>query len=254
MATVELVNPSGKSLLFVIPAWQRVEMAYVCYRQMEDLLEALLDRYEIQAEALVISGDENIAAAVDEGLAFLNYENDTHLGGKLNAGYTYAHENGYDYVCAVGNDSWLHPDRFAWLPADDAIICTRNYTCVGPDGSEQAWFKFRDQGGTGSRIIPIGLLARCGYKPLPPQQRSGCDTGTLLTICRDVPRAPHLVYTDLHPYEVVGFQSGVQITPWSQLVRHNLVEWQEPWSGLADHYDPYLVQQMREVYQEAAVA
>ena len=149
MATVELVNPSGKSLLFVIPAYRRVEMAKVCYKQFFQLLNELDWRYGIQAEALVISGDENVQAASEAGLATLPFDRDTFLGAKLNAGYTYAHENGYDYVCAVGNDSWLHPDRFAWFPDDDSILCTRNYTCISPDGREQAWFKFKDQVGTG---------------------------------------------------------------------------------------------------------
>lgn len=245
MAIVNLVAAAGRSLLFVCPAHERVGLAAICYRQLADLCNVLHAR-GVRAQTLVIAGDGNLDAA--DGAGLLTLEHDNRLGAKLNAGYTFAHEHGYEYACAVGNDSWLHPDRFEWLPDKDALLCTRNYTCVTPDAGEQHWLKLDYDGGTGSRVIPLGWLAGCDYKPLDPYQTSGCDTGTLLAICRGVERAPHLIYTDLHPYEVVGFQSDVQITDWRHFTDRYLHERQQPFQGLADHFPAELVEAIRRHY------
>jgi len=250
MASVSLIAAAGRSLLFVCPAHGRVDLAAVCYRQFADLCEQL-NRRGLHADVLVIADDRNLDHAADANL--LTLEHDNRLGAKFNAGYTYAAEHGYEYACAVGNDSWLHPDRFQWLPDRDALLCTRNYTCVTPDAGEQHWLKLAYDGGTGSRVIPLGWLAGCDYKPLEPAQTSGCDTGTLLAICRGVERAPHLVYTDLHPYEVIGFQSSVQITDWRHFTDRYLHERQSPFQGLADHYPAPLIDEVRAVYADRLV-
>lgn len=245
MASVSLTAAAGRSLLFVCPAHGRVDLATVCYRQFADLLD-VLRAGGMRADAVVIADDDNLAAADEAGL--LTIEHDNRLGAKLNAGYTYAHEHGYEYACAVGNDSWLHPDRFVWMPDRDSLLCTRNYTCVTADGQDQHWLKLDYDGGTGSRVIPVHWLERCDFKPLEPYQSSGCDTGTLLAICRGVERAPNLVYTDLHPYEVVGFQSEVQVTDWKHFTRRYLHQRQEPFEGLTDHFPAGLVDQIRAHY------
>ena len=245
MASVSVTSASGRSLLFVCPAHSRVEIARVCFSQFADLVTVLRAR-GMKADCVVIADDGNLEAADQAGL--LTIEHDNRLGAKLNAGYSFAAEHGYEYVCAVGNDSWLHPDRFLWMPATDALLCTRNYTCVTADAGDQHWLKLDYDGGTGSRVIPLHWLSRCDYKPLEPGQSSGCDTGTLLAICRGVERAPHLIYTDLHPYEVVGFQSSVQITDWQHFTRRYLHERKQPFHGLADHYPAGLVDDIRAYY------
>ena len=53
---------------------------------------------------------------------------------------------------------------------------------------------------------------------------------------------------------MVGFTSDIQITSWDQLIRQNLVSMQPAWEGFADRFDPYLVEEMKAVYQEASVA
>lgn len=246
MAQVTLVSAAGRSLLFVCPANGRVRLARVCYRQFALMLETLRG-WGLDAQLVVVADDDNLDAAEENGFVTIEHEN--RLGAKLNAGYQWAAEHGFDYVCAVGNDSWMHPDRFRWLPAPDALLCTRNYTVVSPDGAEQAWLKLSYDGGTGSRVIPTRWLAGCGYRPVHDSQTSGCDTATLLAICRNVERAPHLVYTDLHPYEVVGFQSpDEQITKWGAWTRHFLHEMQKPFHGLAAHYPGDLVAAVRDHY------
>ena len=244
-----LIEPAGRSVLFVCPAHGRLTLAGICYRQLADMRD-VLRRRGVDAQVVVVSNDENLELAADNGFETLIWEN--WIGGRLNEGYSYAAREGYDYVCAVGNDSWLHPDRFRWLPDRESMLCTRNYTTVLADGSSQEWLKLAYPGGVGSRVIPIHWLERVNYRPLHEQQMSGCDTETLMAICRHVERAPNLVYTDLHPYEVVGFQSETQVTDWRRYSEMYLHERQQAFYGLQDYFPRELVEDVRDFY--AAVA
>jgi hypothetical protein len=249
LSEVTLQPAAGKSILFIVPAHERVELARICYLQFVYLISKLRGR-GLYADVLVIADDENLETADDHCLRILAHDN--RLGAKLNAGYRYAHEHGFDYVCAIGNDSWMHPDRLTWLPVGDAILCTRNFTCLNAEANEQAALRLDYPGGVGSRVFPTGMFERVDYAPLDPYQMSGCDTGTLLALCRNVERAPDLVYTDHHPAEVVGFQSGdVQVTKWHWWLQHPHDK-QAPFHGLTDLYGPELVDAIRAHY--AAVA
>jgi hypothetical protein len=141
----------------------------------------------------------------------------------------------------------MHPDRFSWLPAGDAILCTRNFTCLNADASEQAALRLDYPGGVGSRVFPTGMFERVDYTPLDPYQMSGCDTGTLLALCRNVVRAPDLIYTDFHPAEIVGFQSDIQVTKWHWWLQHPHDK-QDPFHGLGDLYGDGLVEAVRQHY------
>lgn len=249
MAEVTLQPATGRSLLFVCPAYQRVELASICYRQFASLRERAAE-YGLRAEFLILSDDANLEAALEHGLCAIEVPN--RLGERLNTGYSFAHEAGYDYVCAIGNDSFVHPDRFQWLPVGDAILCTRNFTCLNSEANQQAALRLDYPGGVGTRVFPTGMLERVDYRPLSdPYQMSGCDTETLLALCRNVVRAPDLIYTDMHPAEIVGFQSGdVQVTKWHWWLQHPH-KIQEPFEGLADLYAADLVDEVRDHYSVA---
>ena len=249
LSEVTLQPAAGRSLLFVCPAYQRVELASVCYRQFAQFRE-IVAGFGLRAEFLILADDDNLDAALEHGLCALEVPN--RLGERLNTGYAFAHEAGYDYVAAIGNDSFVHPDRFQWVPVGDAILCTRNYTCINPAGEQQAALRLDYPGGAGTRVFPTAMLERVNYKPLAdPYQMSGCDTETLLALCRGVIRAPDLVYTDLHPAELVGFQSGdVQVTKWAWWLQHPHTL-QEPFAGLAELYGADLVDEVRALYAVA---
>lgn len=252
MSEITVRPAAGRSLLFVCPAQRRVELAAICYQQFAHAREVCAG-FGLRAEFLILSDDDNLDAALEAGLCALEVPN--RLGERLNTGFVFAAEAGYDYVCAVGNDSWLWPDRFSLLPDDESLLCTRNYTSVLPDGSGQDWLRLDYPGGVGSRVIPLKWLEPSRYRPLDPFQMSGCDTGILTTICRGVPQAPHLVYTDFHPYETVGFQTGGdQITPWGLYVAQYGVETQPAFQGLADYYPADLVAAVRAHYAQEVSA
>jgi hypothetical protein len=245
MGELTLVPPAERSVLFVCPAWRRVELARICLGQLAQLVEELRGR-GMRADAIVLADDENLDVA--DKLRFRLLEHDNRLGAKLNTGYAYAAEHGYEYVCPAATDTWLHPDRFTWLPGDNSILCTRNYTCLRADGQAQARLRLEYEGGVGHRLIPTRLLEPCNYRPLQDDQMSGCDSGTLTAIHQGRDRALHLLYTDLHPYEVVGFQSETQVTPFELLVANHLRELEKPFTGLANRYPGTLVDAIRGFY------
>ena len=246
MSEVTLRPAAGRSLLLICPAYERIELASICYRQFSRFKERVA-RFGLDAEFLILSNDDNIVAAAESG--HLTIETENRLGERLNTGYTFAYQHGFDYVCAIGNDSFVHPDRFQWLPVGDAILCTRNFTCLNSEANEQAALRLDYPGGVGTRVFPVGMLERVNYKPLAdPYQMSGCDTETLLALCRNVVRAPDLIYTDYHPAELVGFQSGdVQVTKWHWWLQHPHTK-QEPFEGLADLYGADLIDEVRGHY------
>lgn len=250
MAEISLHPAAGKSLLITVPAWRRIELATVCYRQLRDLVETLRMR-GLDAHVLVIGDDENLDRAAEQG--HLTVEHENWLGAKLNVGYRAAKDEGFDYVCTIGSDSWMHADRLTWMPDEKSILCTRDYVCVSPEGDQQGWFRIKADGGVGTRIFPTSMLSGCNWAPLPDRQMSGCDTTTILSICRGARRAPHFLYTEQHPAGIVGFQSDVQITPYRQLAAHFLHQWQEPFAGLDGLYPAHLVVDMKALYARVAV-
>lgn len=243
--------PPGRprpSLLFIIPANDRVPLASICYRQHAALITTLKAR-GIDASALVIADDGNLDAAHAAGLLTLERPNE--LGAKLNAGYTYAARHGYTFVCPLGSDNWVDPGyitQLADLPDRQTMLCTRSFTVIRKDGQEQARLRIGYDGGVGIRVIPTGMLRRCNYKPLEPDRGRACDASTLDRIRRSFGQV-RFQYSNQHPLEVVGFQSDVQITSYELLLRRWLIERaNSPLAGLAEHYPPNLIRQIRGFY------
>ncbi len=238
-----LVPAAGTSLWFVVPAWKRYDLSAVTFDMFKYLTDTLKER-GMDAHALVVADDHNLDIARVAGLDTLEHENQ--LGAKLNAGYRYATDMGADYVCPVGSDTWLHPDAFHFMPGPNTILCTRNYTCVDATGDRQTVFRVGYDGGAGSRVIPVDLLASVGFEPLEPGTNKGCDGQTLAAIRRK--RDVALVYTDISPFQVVGFQSSVQVSSYDNLIDRWGVDQHEPFQGLYDHFPAELVDRMTAVY------
>jgi hypothetical protein len=234
------------SLLFVIPAWQRVELSTICFRQHSQMLETLRGG-GIDAQAVVIADDDNLDAAQAVGL--LTLERPNQLGAKWNVGYEYAGRAAFDYVAALGSDSWYDPPEPALPEKPDAMLCTRNYTVIDQTGTRQSHLCVRYEGGLGTRIMPTSMLKKCGYRPLEPGRDRYCDTATLEAIKRTYGRVT-FEYSDRHPFEIVGFFSDVQLTPYRLLLQYWLVEHHDgdAFAGLEEHYPAGLVAAIRRHY------
>jgi hypothetical protein len=201
----------------------------------------------IDAQAIVIADDGNLEAAQAAGL--LTLERPNQLGAKLNAGYEYAGRAAFDYVAALNSDSWYDPPEPALPEHRDAMLCTRNYTVIDRTGTRQSHLRIRYDGGLGTRIMPTRMLKKCGYRPLEPGRGRYCDSATLDAIKR-TNRRVRFEYSDQHPFEIVGFFSDVQLTPYELLLEYWLVEHHDgdAFAGLDEHYPAGLVAAMRRHY------
>jgi len=242
---VTLNGAAGHSLAIIVPAYKRIELSAICFRQMADACKSMRRDFGLDARVVVIADDENLDMAMNAGHITIEHPNP--LGTRLNRGYSFAAAQGFEYVCPLGSDSWLYPDHYRLLPDQDSMLCTRNYVCISPDGERQGWFVIGYDGGVGNRVFHLSMLSGCNYRPLRETRPNGCDTATLASITATRGK-PLFVYTNPHPFEVVGFQSDVQITAFERYVANWLNEWQEPFSGLIDHYPVRFVREVKAYY------
>lgn len=242
----------SESLCFVVPAHRRIQLSAICFAQMADACKTLREG-GIDAQVVVIADDENLDLAHEHRLASIRHPNmigSLALGAKWNAGYAWAAKEGFDCVAALGSDSWIEPSRYLTyeLPQMGEMVCTRNYVAVHHSGARQARLRIGYDGGIGTRVFRTAMLANCGHAPIEGSRESGCDTATLNSLRAH--QRVQLLYTDLHQFEVVGFQSRqVQITSYSELVRLWLVkEVNDGCAGLEHFFKPQFVEAIRAYY------
>lgn len=244
-------------------------MTRLALQQRRALCDELAGR-GLDAQAVIVSDDENLELADEFGFATVEMDNQ-HLGRRFNAGYRYACENGADYVVHIGSDDWIHPDCFDRLdelaPLDEMPLPTREQPVVVFDlksdpmlvGSEMLVVDLAS--GTGTVIRPTGpygvvpwvLPARAfeasGFAPLPDEQPRGID-GALV---RGLEALPRPIFDDPCPCARVDFKSDVNITPYKALT-HIGEEEPDPWGALDAHYPADLVAQARALSVEMAYA
>jgi hypothetical protein len=236
---------SGPGLWFVIPAYKRVELSAICFEQIHRACKVMQEA-GIDTTCVVIADDANLDAA--ERLGFRTIRHSNLLGAKLNAGYQLAAEGGADFVCPLGSDSWIEPRRFFQLPQFGQLLCTRNYTVVNKQATKRMQLNVAYRGGVGSRVIPIKMLAECGYRPLQNRLMRGADTATLRTI--EESHHVEFVYSELHPMEVLSFQSDIQLNRYAQLKEAFLVKEKksDPFDGIEEFYDMDLIDRVKSLY------
>jgi hypothetical protein len=236
---------SGPGLWFIIPAWKRVELSSICFEQIKRACD-VMQVAGISTTCVVIANDANLETA--EQLGFRTIEHSNLLGAKLNAGYQLAAEESADFVCPLGSDSWIEPRRFFTLPRFGELLCTRNYTVVNKQGTKRMQLNVAYRGGVGSRVIPIEMLKECGYRPLEDKLMRGADTATLRTI--EESHQVEFVYSELHPMEVLSFQSDIQLNRYANLKEAFLIKEKksDPFDGIEEFYDVDLIDRVKSLY------
>jgi hypothetical protein len=238
------------SLAFVTPAYRRVALSAVCFRQHITAHDRLRE-HGIDATSIVIADDDNLDIA--RALGLLTVEHENRLGAKFNAGYQEAARLGFDYVMALGSDSFLDP---AWLvqralPVIGELVCSRFYTLVDETGSRQARLSVGYDGGIGCRMFRTSMLKACNFAPLEPDRPRGCDEATLAALRAHGPARCR--FSDVHQFQVVGFQTpGVQVSSFSSYVQAWLVEYApSAFDRLDAYYPAELLEQVRAYYTTA---
>lgn len=235
-----------RTLWFVIPAHGRLEIANVCLRQLRRTCDQLADR-GIDASAVVIADDENLSIA--EGQGFATYECDnTQLGRKINHGYELAGSEGIEFMVALGNDDWVHPD-FIRLPGLNEIVCTHFSTVVNEDATRLARLNITYPGGDGVRIYPRHLLAKVGFRPVDEDRARAIDASTHSGLRGN---APSYVYHDVDPLHIVDFKSAGNLNDYQgcyrKFGRRYFRESTDPFGDLAVLYPAEAIQEMQAVH------
>ncbi len=240
-----------KTLAFVVPAYQRFELAAVCLRQLAATCGELLE-HGIRATAVVVADDANLDVADELGFATVKQEN-LPFGRKWNDGIEYAARYlEVDYVVPFGTDNMVLPELIAaQVPKrKHAIGAHRRFTIVHQDGWRGQVLNVDYEGGDGIRVIPAALLEPVAYRPAEDDRARGIDTSIWNSITRAHGKPPKFEYVDVHPLQVVGFQSAdVQLNDYSSLraLFSEGDERRDIWEYIRTRYPAGVVDEARQV-------
>jgi hypothetical protein len=224
------------SLWFVVPAHRRYKLSAACFQALAHTCRQLA-ALDVDASAVVVADDDNLAAARDAGLATVRSANQP-LGRRWNDGYEYAGAHRVDYVVPFGSDDIIDAHAVAdGLPGPTEITCFRRSAVVSPDGGRLAELEIPYPGGDGVKIIPAGLMSSFGYRPLHDSRARAMDGSMMERFTRAGIR-PTFAYRDRHPLQIVDFKSDAdQLTGWDALVASFATDvHDDPFSRLADVY------------------
>jgi hypothetical protein len=242
----------GKTIWFITPAFHRSDVSEVVYAQRAEMLKTIKEAGH-DAQAVVISDDENIDLAKQQGFATIVTKND-YLGRKWNEGYQLAAKEGADYVCPVGSDSWLDPafiiDYLNDPTEGRVVVSSRHYSVVHKTGRRRGQFFVDYEGGT-TMFFSTESIRHCKYRPVSEKIQSGCDGSTIKTL--NARGKPRFLINEKHKLETVAFQTFPQITSYDNLVKRwgvGEARNKAVFVDLEDHYPKELVDRMRAVYKQ----
>jgi hypothetical protein len=251
-------KPKRSTLCFVVPAYRRFELTRVCLRQLVRTCEALSE-HGIEATAVVVGDDQNLDMAEQLGFATVRRENHP-LGRKFNDGIEYGSSPQYlgcDYVVPIGTDNWVdHELLLAQMPSEGMIGAHHLVTIIHESGERSVPLNIHYEGGDGIRTIPSYLLKSLAYRPADEDRERAVDTSIWNRLGRVHGGRPPFHYVDVHPMQVVGFQSvSEQLNVYGDLRQgfQSGPERADHWERLCEHYPPEAVDDAREVYERRMV-
>jgi len=233
-------------IYFVTPAWQRFELTRVVLEQRRSCIDFLNAR-GVDAAQVVIADDENADIAASMGFAVLRRRNYA-LGRRFNDGFEYAARHGAEWIVPIGSDSFLDPAYLFPLPPQGVMRTSTLYAIAEPGRLG----RLRRGGGVG--VGPYMLPRACLPKDLRPAndyRRRGVDSSTM----KGLRKRPKREWTDLHPWQYVGFRSYPQLNPYDKLFsRLGVGEEPEVLERLSEYYPVGLVQRALEACLPVEVA
>jgi hypothetical protein len=239
-------------LWFVVPVHGRERLTGICLRQLRRTCDAL-NQDGIEATAVVVGDDRNLAAARKLGFGTVERDN-KYLARKFNDGIQLATDPRYNprpahYVVPCGSDDWVDHRLFLDLPPDDVLVGFQRIAVVREDGQEITTRQLGYTGGSGIRIIPRALVEPLGFRPADEDRRSGCDTSILTNLQRHHTGRMRVFHYHLHDYQVVDWKSPTtQMNSYDDLKLHQAVSAGDPFEVLADYYPAKALKEMRAHY------
>lgn len=221
-------------LYFVTPAWQRFELTAVVLEQRKRAM-AYLEERGVEARSVVIADDRNADQAESLGMDVLRRPNYA-LARRFNDGIQHAAQNGADWIVPIGSDSFLDPAYLFPLPAESKLRSSHLYAIA--ESGRLGRLKVRNSIGVGPYMIHRSYL-RKNQRPAEEWRRKGIDGSTI----RGLRSGWRVEWTDLHPWQYVGFRSHPQMNPYDKLFRRlGVGEESEVVERLSEHYPPALVE------------
>lgn len=238
------------SLVFVVPAYRRFDLTRICLRQLRRACDTL-EEGGMHATAVVVADDDNLKAADALGFAPLSRPNQP-LGRKFNDGIEHACRLSADVVVPLGTDNWVDPAFVAAsIPSDNRIVAHRLCALVDEWGGRLQRLRISYAGGDGIRFMPASLLEQVRFRPALEGRERAIDSSMHERIRRATGRGPLFDYRELHPLQVVGFQSlGVQLNAYRALkvAFADGPESRAPFHELAKVYPRQAVDEVRDLY------
>jgi len=233
-------------IYFVTPAWQRFDLTKVVLEQRRACIDFLNAR-GVQAQQVVIADDENADIADSLGFEVIRKRNYA-LGRRFNDGIAHAARNGAEWIVPIGSDSFLDPAYLFPLPTDGRMRSSTLYALAEP--GRLGRLRKRTGTGIGPYMIPRVCLPRT-LRPASEVKRRGIDSSTL----QGLRLRPRVEFTDLHPWQYVGFRSYPQMNPYDKLYsRIGVSEEPEVVERLSEYYPQGLVERALEACAAVAVA
>lgn len=238
------------SLCFITPAYQRFELTAIAFKARAWLHDELREM-GIETQTVVVADDANLPMAQHFGFEIVRKPND-YLGRKFNAGYHWAWRSGFDFVCPLDSDSWVHPSYFTEIGRSH-ILTAHYYSIFNPTGKVRAdlWTTSNSQpGAVGPYVIPTSMLNECEGNPVDGQEQRVIHRTTMNRLRQS--QKLNFEYHDWHPLQYLGFHSrSIQVTPFNRYVKRYLVKkvTKNPFEGLLEIYPERLVNMMKLYYE-----
>jgi len=249
-------------LVFVQAAWRRYEVTRLALAQRAHLCGELAGR-GIEATAVIVADDDNLAIAAEFGFATVERDN-AQLGRKFNDGLEHACvELEADYVVLIGSDDWMHIDLLDHLPLglapprvpsaespvvfwNDApeAVTGREIALVDLEHGRMRRCRARGRYGVIPWVFPRAALEPSGFRPIKDALNIGID-GSLIA---GLGVRPEWVFTDPHDLCRVDFKSATNLNGYAKItgaIGYGEEE-PDPWSLLAERYPTELVELAQE--------
>jgi hypothetical protein len=241
-----------KSLWFIVPAHGRHQLTSICLRQLRRTCDNLIDE-GVNATAVVIADDDNLATAHELGFGTIERDN-TYLSRKFNDGMQLACDRTHnprpaDYVVPLGSDDWVDHKIFLDLPKPNVMVGFQRLAIVREDGRELVARHINTLGGAGIRIIPRWLIKPFGYRPGDEDRKRACDTSILMNLRQHHGDRMRVFHYHYHNHQIVDWKSpDEQLSTYESLAGFKGFVSDDPFAVLADTYPAVALDEMRAHY------